>query len=106
MCTARVPEPAEAGGSNPGVIHQEQRVETHAKQEPTQELAQSGDTGEQFLHLNSYLKELRVITSVVDPDADPVGSGTFCWIRIRIRIRNKPIRIRIRPIRIRNEFYT
>jgi hypothetical protein len=51
VCAARVPEPAEAGGSNPGVIHQEQRMETHAKQEPTQESAQSGDSGEQFLHL-------------------------------------------------------
>ncbi len=40
--------------------------------------------------------------SVVDPD--PVGSGTFC--RIRIRIRNKSFRIPIRPIRIRNEFDT
>jgi hypothetical protein len=60
VCAARVPEPAEAGGSNPGVIHQEQRVEAHAKQEPTQESAQSGDSGEQFLRIKSYLNEIRV----------------------------------------------
>ncbi len=78
MCAARVPEPAEAGGSNPGVIHQEQRVETHAKQEPTQESAQSGDSGEQFLHLKTEELADRITSSNKHIASNFVLSVTLC----------------------------
>jgi hypothetical protein len=47
---------------------------------------------------------LMTVSSVVDPESDPVRSESFC--QIRSRIRNKSFRIWIRAALSRNEFET